>query len=79
MTPIGHEEAFTIEGSTITFHNLTDVGTASGEAVHPLASSGAPFQQPNEPGSLQVADSLEDVCDRAQQAVIRTLRLFGQD
>lgn len=79
MTPVGHEEVFSIEGSTITFRNLTDVGTATGEAAHPLVLPAAPFRQPNEPGSLPRLSSLEDVCLRAQQAAIRTLGLFDRD
>ena len=79
MTPVGHEEAFSIEGNTITFHNLTDVGTPTGKAAHPLVLPAAPFRQPNEPGSLRRPSSLEDVCLRAQEAAIRTLRLFDRD
>ena len=79
MTPVGHEEVFAIEGNTIVFHNLTDVGTATGVAAHPLVLPAAPFRQPNEPGSLRRPSSLEEVCLRAQQAAIQTLGLFEQD
>ena len=79
MTPVGHEKVFAIEGNTIVFHNLTDVGTATGVAAHPLVLPAAPFRQPNEPGSLRRPSSLEEVCLRAQQAAIRTLGLFERD
>ena len=76
--PVGHEKVFAIEGDTIVFHNLSDVGTASGEVAHPLVCPGGPFQQPNEPGDLRRPPSLEDVCLRAQRAAIETLRLFNR-
>lgn len=79
MTPVGHEKVFAIEGNTIVFHNLTDVGAATGVAVHPLVLPAAPFRQPNEPGNLHGPSSLEEVCLRAEQAAIRTLRLLDQD
>ena len=81
MNLIESDRIFSRQGDALVFHNATDIGKARqvGDTVDALsvAAPSAPFQQPNSPGGLSSATSLEEVCERAQKAAIEHIKLFS--